>query len=71
MAHKNIVFADLTKKKRGVILVRSHQMAVVVLAVVIFFLFDHLRGKRWVPLLHSQVAAVLQILAAHRLKPLP
>ena len=49
-------FASLTKKI-GVNLIRSHQMAIVVLAVVIFFLFDNLRETRSVPLTESSDAA--------------
>ena len=44
----------------------SHQMVIVVLAVVIY-LFDNLREKRSVPLT-SQVSHVLKILVAHQLK---
>ena len=47
-------------------MIHSCQMAIVVLAVVIF-LFDSLRVKRSVPET-SQVLQVLKILAAHGLK---
>ena len=50
-------------KKIGIILMYSHQMAIVVLAVVIF-LFDNLRGKRSVSL-SSRELQVLNILGAH------
>ena len=53
-------------RKIDIILIHSHQMAIVVLAVVIF-LFDHLREKRSVALT-SQVLHVLNILGAHQLK---
>ena len=43
-----MVFADLTRNT-GVILIHSHQMAVVVLADVVL-LFDNLRERRSVPL---------------------
>ena len=54
---KNICFADPTKKM-GIILIHSHETAIVVLAVVIF-LFDNL-GKR------GQVLHVIKTLAAHQ-----
>ena len=40
----------LCDKKIGIILIHSHRMIVVVLAVVIFSLFDHLRERGTVPL---------------------
>ena len=36
-------------KKIGIILIHSHQTAIVVFAVVIFFQFDNVREKRSVP----------------------
>ena len=45
---KNTFFSDLTKKI-SIILIHSHQ-SVIMLAVVIFFLFDNLREKRSVAL---------------------
>ena len=56
-------FGDLTGKT----LMRTHQRAIVVLAVGIF-LFDNLREKRSVPLTNSQALHVLKILAARWLK---
>lgn len=61
----NIFFADLTKRK-DTILIHSHQMAILVLAVVIFLL-DSLKEKRSVPL-NSQALHILKTLAAHQLK---
>ena len=55
----NILFADLTKKK-DTILIRSHWMAILVLAVVIF-LRDNLKEKRSVPLT-SQALRILKTL---------
>ena len=53
-----IFFANLTKKIDS-ILVHSHWMAIVVLAVVIF-LFDNLREKRSVPLTKQSGIACFQ-----------
>ena len=64
---KKCVFADLTKKKKGVILIHCLRTAIVVLAVVIS-LCDHLREGRSGPRPSSWVLAVLRIPAAHRLK---
>ena len=47
----------LTLQKIGIILIRSHQVAIVVLAVVIF-LSGRLREKRSVSLLDSQLLHV-------------
>ena len=49
MAHQKIYFC-LRQKRISIILIYAHQMAIVMLALVIFFLFDNLREKRSVPL---------------------
>ena len=64
---KTYVFYCPSEKKIGIILIHSHQMAIVVLAVVIFW-FDNLREKRSVPLTKQSGIACFQILVAHGLK---
>ena len=56
-------FVELTKRI-GILLIHSHWMVMVVLAVVIFWL-DNLREKKSVPRLNSQELRVLEILVAH------
>ena len=51
----------------GIILIHSHQMAIVMLAIVIF-LFDNLREKESVPLTKQPGIACLKNLVAQWLK---
>ena len=54
-------------KRIGIILIYSHQTAIVMVAVVILK-FDNLREKRSEPWRNSQALHVLKILAVHWLK---